>query len=277
VKGGPVVSSEPIQVTSNADGWQTWTMQLRPVNAISPEFLDALESALAAVELDDSVSVVVLGSGLRVFSAGADADWMARTVDAVGPQGLLAEFIVTMDRFRAVCAAMRRSPVLFVAALGGHTLAGGLELAAACDLRFAADEDRLQIGVPEMDLFGAMPSGGGGVQYLARLMGPSRALTFVLEAKPVNPREAQALGLVDRLVPAAELSEAVQTFAAQVAHKAGRVGVAAAKRAIFTGWERPLEEALELDQEVHWDAMRRGNFLAGVDAFVSRYGASASA
>src|SRR4051812_38405419 len=167
--------SGPIDVSAG-DGWQAWTMQLRPVNAISPEFLDALEQAIAAVEADDAVSVVVLGSALRVFSAGADAAWMAATVATVGPQGLLAEFMATMNRFRAACAAMRGSRVLFLAALGGHTLAGGLELAAACDLRFAADDDRLQLGVPEMDLFGAMPSGGGGVQYLTRLMGPSRAL-----------------------------------------------------------------------------------------------------
>ncbi len=264
--------SGPIEV-AGGDGWQAWTMQLRPVNAISPEFLGALEQAVLDAESDESVAVVVLGSGLRVFSAGADAAWMATTVAELGPEGLLSAFMATMDRFRAVCAAMRRSPVLFVAALGGHTLAGGLELAAACDLRFAADDERLQLGVPEMDLFGAMPSGGGGVQYLARLMGPSRALAFVLEAKPVSPREAYGLGLVDRLVPAAELTQAAHAFAAQVASKAGRVGVAAAKRAILDGAEMPLTRALEADREIHWDAMRRGNFLRGVDAFVTRYGA----
>jgi enoyl-CoA hydratase len=264
--------SGPIEVTA-ADGWQSWTMQLRPVNAISPEFLDALERAVLDAENDESVSVVVLGSGLRVFSAGADAAWMATTVTEFGPQGLLSAFMATMDRFRHVCAAIRRSPVLFVAALGGATLAGGLELAAACDLRFAADDERLRIGVPEMDLFGALPSGGGGVQYLARLMGPSRALAFVLEAKPVNPREAYALGLVDRLVPADELTRAAHTFAAEVAGKAGRVGVTAAKRAIFDGVELRLAQALEVDREIHWDAVRRGNFLPGVDAFVTRYGA----
>jgi enoyl-CoA hydratase/carnithine racemase len=183
----------------------------------------------------------------------------------------MEEFIVTMDRFRALCVRMRQSPVLVVAALNGHALAGGLELAAACDLRFAADTPGLQIGVPEMDLFGALPSGGGGVQYLARLMPPSRALDFVLDAKPVAPQRAFELGLVDRLYATEELVTQAEAFASAVAKKAGRTGAAAAKRAVLGGAELPLYEALELDRSVHWDAVRRGNFLAGVDAFVERF------
>jgi enoyl-CoA hydratase/carnithine racemase len=254
------------------DGMQTWAMRLAPVNAISPEFLGALDSALADAVADESVSVVVLTSDLKVFSAGADASWMAAVVAEHGADGLLEQFNRTMDSFRELCAAMRRSPLLIVAALNGHALAGGLELAAACDLRFAANAERLQIGAPEMDLFGAMPSGGGGAQYLARLMGPSQALRFILDAKPVNPGEALRLGLVDGLHEPAQLLERVEAFAAGVARKAGRVGVAAAKRAILGGVELPLYEALELDRSLHWDSMRRGNFKAGVNAFVERFG-----
>ena len=247
-------------------------MNQAPVNAINPAFLDAFEAELASVGEDETVAAVVLASSLRVFSAGADAAWMAETVRERGSQGLLAEFNRTMDRFREVCARLRRTPVLFIAALEGHTLAGGLELAAACDLRFAADSERIQLGVPEMDLFGAMPSGGGGAQFLARLMGPSRALQFILDAKPVNPAQAYALGLVERLLPAGEVRDGAQRFAEEVAKKAGRTGVAAAKRAVFGGVELPLLPALELDRSLHWDAMRRGNFLAGVDGFVASFG-----
>jgi enoyl-CoA hydratase len=257
---------------SAEEGWQTWRMHQAPVNAINPRFLDEFERRVHDVGADGSTAVVVLTSALRIFSAGADASWMAATVERAGPLGLLEEFNATMDRFREVCAAMRRSPVLFLAALNGHTLAGGLELAAACDLRFVSDSERLQLGVPEMDLFGSMPSGGGGAQYLARLLGPSRALQFILEAKPIGPAEALSIGLVDRVVPADELVDTAQRFAKDVAAKAGRIGVAAAKRAISVGVELPLGAALELDRSVHWDSMRRGNFLPGVDAFVSRFG-----
>jgi len=255
-----------------SDGVQIWEMGFGAVNAIDPVFLDALDGARRAAAADDSVAVVVLRSSLKVFSAGADAKWMAGIVKEKGAPALLEEFNTTMDSFRELCAAMRRTPILFVAAIGGHALAGGLELAAACDLRFAADDDAIRIGAPEMDLFGAMPSGGGGAQFLARLMGPSRALRFILEAKPLSPHAAYAAGIIDELVDAASLIERTEQFASETARKAGRIGVAAAKRAILTGAELPLGEALDFDRSIHWDAMRRGNFLAGVNAFVERFG-----
>jgi enoyl-CoA hydratase/carnithine racemase len=255
-----------------AEGVQTWTLSFEPVNAIDPAFLDAMNGALDDVLSARSASVVVLASGLRVFSAGADAAWIGRVVREDGPEALLSEFNATMDRFRELCIRMRRSDILFVAALGGHTLAGGLELAAACDLRFAADSERLQIGASEMRLFGVMPSGGGGAQFIARLMGPARALNFILEAESCTPARALELGLVERLFPADRLLEETEAFARRVAGRAGRIGIGAAKRSILDGTSLPVYEGLELDRVVHWDSMRRGGFLPGVEAFVAQFG-----
>jgi enoyl-CoA hydratase/carnithine racemase len=198
---------------------------------------------------------------------------MAQTAQSLGPQGLLEDFNATMDRFRAVCLRLRQAPFLVIAALDGHTLAGGLELAAACDLRFCADSHGLRLGVPEMDLFGCLPSGGGGAQFLARLMGASRALEFILSAKPISPARAFEIGLVDRLCLAGQASASAEalSFAGEVAGKASRIGVSCAKRAIFGAGELPLSAALPLDGVLHWDTMRRGNFLAGVEAFTQRY------
>jgi enoyl-CoA hydratase len=254
------------------DAVQTWTMRFGEANAISPAFLDAFDAALGDALADDAVAAVVLTSGLRVFSAGADAGWMRELVDERGLEGLLDEFHQTMNRFRDLCIRMRRSDVLFVAALNGHTLAGGLELAAACDLRFCSDHDRIQIGAPEMKLFGVMPSGGGGAQFIARLMGPARALNFILEGASCTPREAYALGLVERLYAPDDLLGETTTFAGRVAATAGRVGINAAKRSILTATHLPLYEALEVDSLAHWDSMRRGGFLPGVQAFVERFG-----
>lgn len=265
-----MTNDDALQISAG-DGYEVWSMNLAPVNAINSEMLEALHSEIARVRNDSTVAAVVLTSGLRVFSAGADATWMADVVGRDGSAALLEQFNETMDRFRLVCRALRELPALVVAAIGGHALAGGLELAAACDLRFSSDSERLQIGVPEMDLFGAMPSGGGGAQFLARLLGPSRALEFIFDAKPISPQRAQEIGLVERLYPAEELLGAAEAFAGGVAKKAGRVGVAAAKRAIFIGSELSLGAALELDRSIHWDAMRRGNFIPGVDAFVSKF------
>lgn len=256
---------------SQHTGYQVWRMQFAPVNALTPQLLAALDAQLTALLADESNVAVVLTSGLRLFCAGADAGQMAALLNEKGPQGLVEEFNRAMDKFRELCIRLRCSPVLVVAALNGHTLAGGLELAAACDLRFSADSERIQIGVPEMDLFGALPTGGGGAQFLARILGPSRALEFILEAKSISPETALRLGLVERLYPAADLQAKSEEFAAAVARKAGRIGVSAAKRAILGGWELPLHDALVLDQAVHWDCMRRGNYLSGVREFVKRF------
>jgi enoyl-CoA hydratase len=256
-------------------GIQIWKMKFAPVNQLNAAALPLLTQAVRRAAEDELVAAVVLTSALRVFSAGADATEMSRMAAEHGEgAGLVDQFNRTMDTFRDLCIAIRRSPFLVIAALNGHTLAGGLELAAACDLRFAADFEKIQIGVPEMDLFGAMPSGGGGAQFLARLMGPSRALQFVLDAKPIAPKAAYAAGLVDRLcAPEALLTEA-EAFATAVAKKAGRVGVVAAKSAVLGGAELALFDALQYDRAVHWDAMRRGNFVSGVASFVKRFGSA---
>jgi enoyl-CoA hydratase/carnithine racemase len=261
----------PALSVTDHESVRRWTMQLAPVNAINAELLDAFEAALDDAERDQRVAAVVLDSSLKVFSAGADATWMAQTVQDIGLAGLLAEFNATMDRFRAVCLRLRQAPFVVIAALDGHALAGGLELAAACDLRFCADSDGLRLGVPEMDLFGCLPSGGGGAQFLARLLGPSRALEFILTATPISPARGFEIGLVDRLCPAGQAGSAALEFAVSVAGKAGRIGVASAKQAVFGLGELPLSAALPLDGALHWDTMRRGNFLAGAEAFAERY------
>ena len=264
-------STAVVKIKSGA-GVQTWSMNIAPVNPLNPAMLGALKSCLDAAVADKSVAAIVLTSTQKVFSAGGDARWMGKLLSERGPDGLVNQFNETMDTFRDFCLALRNSPLLVIAALNGHTLAGGLELAAACDLRFAADSERLQIGVPEMDLFGAMPSGGGGAQFIARLMGPTRALHFILEAKAVSPKTAYEAGLVDRLYSAETLLAETEGFAEAVAKKAGRIGIAAAKRAIFGGAELPLASAMALDHAVHWDAMRRGNFRDGAVQFVKRFG-----
>ena len=266
----------PALAVADHDSVRQWTMQLAPVNAINAEMLDAFEAALDDAEADRNVAAVVVGSGLKVFSAGADATWMAQTVESIGLQGLLENFNATMDRFRAVCVRLRQAPFLVIAALDGHALAGGLELAAACDLRFCGDNHKLSLGVPEMDLFGCLPSGGGGAQFLARLLGPSRALEFILNAKPVSPARAHEIGLVDRLCLTGQAGAEALEFAREVAGKAGRIGVSSAKRAVFGLGELPLGSALPLDGVLHWDTMRRGNFLAGVEAFARRYASGAA-
>jgi enoyl-CoA hydratase len=257
------------------EGAEAWTLTYPPVNAIGPQWLDDVTDQLEKSIADPETSVVVVTSGLRLFSAGADTAWMAQEYLAHGGDGLVDNFSATMDRFRELCKRMRHAPLLFIAAIGGHALAGGLEFAAACDLRFASDEDRIQIGVPEMKHFGVMPSGGGGAQFLARILGPSRALFFILDGNSVTPREAYRLGLVDRLIPPEDLLPDTLSFASRVARQAGRVGIAACKHAVMEVSELPFDQSLERDRAVHWDSVRKGKFLSGIPAFIDQFGATA--
>ena len=267
---GQDATSSAVAIEDHGDV-QLWTMQLAPVNAINPEMLNALEGALDSAERDEQVSAVVVNSGLKVFSAGADASWMAQAVEDLGLQGLLADFNATMNRFRSVCIRLRQAPFLVIAAIDGHALAGGLELAAACDLRFSADDDRLRLGVPEMDLFGCLPSGGGGAQFLARIMGASRALEFMLNAKPISPSRAFDLGLIDRLCAGFRRSDGSSGIR-QGGSRQGRTDRRHVRQARGVRRRRAsLDPAMVLDSTMHWDTMRRGNFLAGVEGFAARY------
>lgn len=253
-------------------GSRTLRVMFAPANAFDPLLLSALHRALDEAVDDENIAAIVLTSGLRIFSAGGDAKWMSQQLAARGPQGLVDEFNRVLDKFRALCVKIRRSPLLVIAALNGHTLGGGLELAAACDLRFVADSEGLQIGVPEMELFGAMPSGGGGTEFIARLIGPSRALQFIFGAKPVNPILAYEMELVDCLCGPTELLANAEASATEVANKARRIDVAACKRAVFDGAEMPIAQALEFNRSLHWDAKRRGNFPKQAHNFDRRFG-----
>lgn len=260
-----------IPVTSSA-GVEVWSLTAAPVNALGPELADAWEARLDETLANPSVAAVVITSGLTVFSAGADAKWVADVYMNQGGEALLDSFQTTLERFRSLWLRMRRSDVLFIAAVNGHAIAGGLELAAACDLRFAVDDDKIQIGASEMKLFGVMPSGGGGVQYITRLMGPSAALFYLLEANPCSPKVAHSLGLVDKLCSAEAMISDARGFAERVAHRAGRIGINAAKRLTLDAASLEFEQAIEFDRRIHWDSMRRGGFLRGVEGFVARFG-----
>jgi enoyl-CoA hydratase/carnithine racemase len=246
-------------------------MTAAPVNGIGPRLLEDLHQAATLAEQDESVAAVVLTSGLDVFSAGADAKWMGAELTRSGPDALLPTFIRTMDRFRDLALRLRRAPYLTVAAVQGHALAGGLELAAACDLRWCSDDPNLQLGVPEMALFGQLPSGGGGTQVLARLLGPSRALDLVLGAHAIDPTRAAEIGLVDRVLPNEQLMPTLLAHLTSLAEMAGRVAINAAKRSAFDGASLSLADGLVMDRAVHWDSMRRGRFAETVTRFVEEY------
>jgi len=206
------------------------------MNALSGELARALLAALRAAEADAAVrAVIVTGAGERAFCAGADLKERA----AMSPDQKWQQSLA----LRAVNEAVWRSPKAVIAAVNGWCLGGGFELALHCDLRLACGEARF--GWPEMTL-GSYPGAGGAV-VLPRLIGPAAAKSLFLTARRIDAAQAQALGLLEEVVPQAGLLDAALELAEAVA-RTSPLGLAAVKRVLNEGSGLSYRAASELDQ-----------------------------
>jgi enoyl-CoA hydratase len=178
----------------------------RVLNALNRAVFAGLEDAFDEIETDPGVRcVVVTGAGERAFCAGADI----RELDALGAQGALAFMALGQRVFDRIA----RSPKPTIAAVNGHALGGGLELAMACDIRVAAET--ATFGQPEITL-GSIP-GWGGTQRLPLLVGLGRARELVLTGRIFDAAEAERIGLVSRVVPSAVLGDTARDMAETIA------------------------------------------------------------
>lgn len=206
------------------------------LNAISPQMMREIASALHEARVDESVRVVVLTGNERAFSVGADIDVFAGATarDLSGPQSD-AHLWATIWRFE--------KPL--VAAVSGYAFGGGFELALACDLIVASETARF--ASPEIRL-GLIP-GAGGTQHLTRRLGKYLAMELVLTGREVSAQEAQQLGLVNRVVPVDRyLTEALE-LAGQVASYSPEAA-RAAKAAVALGLEMPWDAAVAFEREL---------------------------
>jgi enoyl-CoA hydratase/carnithine racemase len=212
-----------------------------------------LAAAIDAAGADDAARVVVIRSASeKFFCAGADIKaFAANDVDA------------NMDMIRLAheaLASIARSRKLFIACVAGHALGGGLEIALACDVRYAI-EGRYRLGTPEVTL-GLLP-GNGGTQRLPRLIGAGPALELLITGRTISPEEAQSIGLVSKV------------FADQAGFDAHVEGLRALpplsfaniKRAVFEGMDKPMPDALALERDLMEELFRTNDAREGVTAF----------
>ncbi|MEU4267111.1 enoyl-CoA hydratase-related protein [Streptomyces sp. NPDC026092] len=218
-----------------ADGVGTIRLDRPPMNALDIAVQDRLrELAQEATDRDD-VRAVILYGGEKVFAAGADIKEMQNMDHAA----MVKRSRALQDSFTAIA----RIPKPVVAAVTGYALGGGCELALCADYRIAADNAKL--GQPEI-LLGLIP-GAGGTQRLSRLIGPSKAKDLIFTGRMVKAEEALTLGLVDRVVPAAEVYEQAHAWAAKLA-QGPAIALRAAKEAIDQGLEADIDTGLAIER-----------------------------
>jgi len=228
------------------------------LNAINRETLGEIADAARAFVADPAQgALVVTGQGEKAFISGADINELA----SLGPAA--AEDI---SRFgQGVVDLLEQSPKPVIAAVNGYAFGGGCELALACHMRLASENAVL--GLPEVKL-GIIP-GYGGTQRLPRLVGPGRALELILSARNVKAEEAERIGLVNRVVPQAELvAEAVKL--AQAILRNGPLAVTAALECVVRGMQLPLEQGLRFESGRFGILAASEDMHEGLQAFLDK-------
>jgi enoyl-CoA hydratase len=236
------------------------TIDNPPLNALSAALLHELEAEIDRLDSDEATRAIVLrGAGERAFVAGADIKEFPALREAGGGEGGAARGLHSLGH------RMDAAHTPFVAAIQGYCLGGGLELAMCCDVRICADDAWL--GQPEVKL-GLVP-GGGGTQRLPRLVGSGRANLLNLGGDPIDAATAYAWGLVEQVVPAAELMAAATSVAAGFAARSPHA-VAVIRELARTTRDLSLEEGLRREADAFRRCLLSEDGREGVAAFVEK-------
>jgi len=238
------------------------TMTDPPANTYTYEMNRQLDEAILKARMDNDVHVIVLtGAGDKFFSAGANIKMLA-SVDPTFKYYFCLHANETLLR-------LEHTPKLVIAALNGHTVGGGLEIAMACDLRIARGDTADKVGLPEVNL-GVLP-GTGGTQRLSRMVGKSKAIELMVTGNTFSMEEAKELGLVNELLDRESFMESVMEYARQFCppNKAAKA-VGHIKRSVQTGWEIPMESALVVERELQALLFNSQDAKEGLNAYVDK-------
>ena len=233
------------------------TIDRPPANALELPLVDALLDALAAAETDPDVGAVVITARGRLFVSGADIGLLR----GLGP----SEFARYVTRIQSAFDAVERIRKPVVAAVNGHAMGGGLELALACDVRFLADT--ANVGLPEV-MLGLLP-GAGGTQRLLRIVGKGRALDLLYTGRRLGADAALQLGLVEYVAKPDRLLPEAIAYAAQIA-SGPHAAHAAMKRAVLDGRDSGLRAGLEAEIEGSIELFGTEDAAEGIGAFLEK-------
>ncbi|HEU5400667.1 MAG TPA: enoyl-CoA hydratase/isomerase family protein [Terriglobales bacterium] len=244
-----------------ADGVGVIEMNDPPANTYTYEMNRQLDDAILNARMDNDVHVIVLtGAGDKFFSAGAEIT-MLNSVTPNFKYYFCLHANETLTR-------LEQTPKLVIAALNGHTVGGGLEIAMAADIRIAR-KDAGKIGLPEVNL-GVLP-GTGGTQRLSRIVGKSKAIELMVTGNTFSFEEAKELGLINDIFERENFMENIMDYARQFCppNKAAKA-VGHIKRSVQTGWEIPMESALAIERELQALLFNSQDAKEGLNAYVEK-------
>ena len=243
------------------DGVAIITLNDPPANTYSYEMMQDLDRAILDARMDEAVQVIVItGKGEKFFCAGADIQMLANVTPTYKYYFCL-HANETLNR-------LEQTPKLVIAAINGHCVGGGLEVAMAADIRIAC-KGAGKMGLPEVSL-GVLP-GTGGTQRLVRIVGKSKAIELMATGQLFDFERGLELGIVNQIFEADRFAELVHDYARQfttpnkAAHAVGRI-----KRAAQTGSEISFESALALERELQQQLFQSEDAKEGLDAYVSK-------
>lgn len=230
----------------------------KALNALNSETLNELNVCLSEIEANSEIKVVILtGAGEKAFVAGAD---IAEMVNFSGAEGRAFGMRASEPFFK-----LQNMRQVTIAAVNGFALGGGCEISMACDIRIASDN--AIFGQPECGL-GIIP-GFGGTQRLARLIGMGRAKELIFACNNIDAQEAYRIGLVNKVVPQAELMETAMKMANRIARNAS-YAVALAKAAINNGYDMDIKNAVEYEANLFGLTCSTHDKVEGMTAFLEK-------
>ena len=227
------------------------------LNALTDEQIAEMEAAFKEINADPEIRVAIITGSGKAFIAGADIKGMSKMV----PEDALELAARTTSMHEQIIHS--RKP--WIAAINGYALGGGLELALCCDIRIASEKAKL--GLPETGL-GIFP-GGGGTQYLPRLVGAGKAKELIFTGDKIDAAEALRINLVNKVVPAEELMDAAMEMAKKIA-KNSSMGIAYARDAIDEGYEIGLDAGLRYEIRMFSLCFATEDQKEGMAAFIEK-------
>jgi len=269
-----------------------------PANFLTAAIMAELNQQLVALESRQDIGAVIITSAVEgVFLTHFDVDDIEQAVESIpfpmsaglvqvltrseslldhipGTRKLLSHTpmagVSDMNIFHEVTARMRAMNKVFIAAINGRAMGGGCELALACDLRLMIEGDAstgVMIGQPEI-LIGLIP-GGGGTQFLTRSLGVAKALEHCLEGKPLTPAEALALGMINRVVPVAALTDEAMALAQRMATRSP-FAVRAIKQAVYQAASQSWDQGMAVEKNAFLAAASQANTRRAMQVYIPK-------